>query len=456
MRRRSNNSLKNILSLIIVLLIVAGGVFVYLSPQFEKNSPKIAFENNGYWNLKDKLNVSLFDQSGIKSYKVYYKKDNSETVLLGKSITAKQTSVMFNIEGFAIEPKIEKIKLAIEVIDNSSWNFFQGNKTYQEFDLNIDRKKPVANVVSNSYNIKRGGSAAIVVEISDKNLSKKYISFNNKYKFELIPFQKENFYATIIAWPIEVEEFQRVNLVVIDKANNKTVTKVPLYIKDLKIKNDNIYISKKFIDKVSIPVLKKSDYTIPSSNAEIFVKQNKKLRQENIDTIKRVSLKNMSRKMIKKYKVYPFKRLEGSKTFAGFAERREYYYEKEKIDEAWHLGMDWASIKQAPIKVSNAGEVIYDDFLGIYGNTLIIDHKLGLQSLYAHTSKFHVKVPNEVKRNQKIANTGATGAVFGDHLHFGILVQGIEVNPLEWMDKTWIKTRITNVLDEAKEVIKSK
>lgn len=216
MRRRSNNSLKNILSLIIVLLIVAGGVFVYLSPQFEKNSPKIAFENNGYWNLKDKLNVSLFDQSGIKSYKVYYKKDNSETVLLGKSITAKQTSVMFNIEGFAIEPKIEKIKLAIEVIDNSSWNFFQGNKTYQEFDLNIDRKKPVANVVSNSYNIKRGGSAAIVVEISDKNLSKKYISFNNKYKFELIPFQKENFYATIIAWPIEVEEFQRVNLVVID------------------------------------------------------------------------------------------------------------------------------------------------------------------------------------------------------------------------------------------------
>ncbi len=456
MRRRSNNSLKNILSLIIVLLIVAAGVFVYLSPQFEKNSPKIAFENNGYWNLKDKLNVSLFDQSGIKSYKVYYKNDSSETVLLGKSISAKQTSVMFDIEGFSLEPKVEKIKLAIEVIDNSSWNFFQGNKTYQEFDLSIDRKKPIANIVSNSYNIKRGGSAAVVVEVSDKNLSKKYISFNNKYKYELIPFQKENFYAAIIAWPIEIEEFQRVNLVAIDKANNKSVTKVPLYIKDLKIKNDNINISKKFINKVSIPVLKKSDYTIPSNNAEIFVKQNKKLRQENIDTIKNVSVKNMSRDIIKKYKISAFKRLEGSKTFAGFAERREYFYEKEKIDEAWHLGMDWASIKHAPIKVSNAGKVIFDGFLGIYGNTLIIDHKLGLQSLYAHTSKFHVKIDNEVKRNQKIANTGSTGAVFGDHLHFGILVQGLEVNPLEWMDKTWIKTRILNVLDEAKEVIKTK
>jgi len=456
LRRRSNNSLKNILSLIIVLLIVAAGVFIYLSPQFEKNSPKIAFENNGYWNLKDKLNVSLFDQSGIKSYKVYYKKASSETVLLGKSISTKQTSVMFSIQGFKLEPNTEKVKLAIEVIDNSNWNFFQGNKTYQEFDLNIDRKKPVANVISNSYNIKRGGSAAVVVEVSDKNLSKKYISFNNKYRFDLIPFQKENFYAAIIAWPIEIEEFERVNLVAIDKANNKRATKVPLYIKDLKIKNDNINISKKFINKVSIPVLKKSDYTIPSKNAEIFVKQNKKLRQENIDTIRSVSLKNMSRDMIKKYKVNSFKRLEGSKTFAGFAERREYFYEKEKIDEAWHLGMDWASIKHAPIKVSNAGKVIFDNFLGIYGNTLIIDHKLGLQSLYAHTSKFHVKVDDEVKKKQVIANTGSTGAVFGDHLHFGILVQGLEVNPLEWMDKTWIKTRILNVLDEAKEVIKTK
>lgn len=457
MRRRNNSSsLKNILSLIVFLSIVAGGVFIYLSPQFEKNSPKISFDNSGFWNLKDKLNVSLYDQSGIKSYKVYYKNQNRETVLLGKTISAKQTSVIFDIQGFQLEANVEKIKLAIEVVDNSSWNFFQGNKSYEEFELTIDRKKPIANVISNSHNIKRGGSAAVVVKVSDKNLVKKYISFNNKYKFELIPFQKKDYYVAIIAWPVEIEEFERVNLVAIDKANNKSITKVPLYIKDLKIKNDNINISKKFINKVSIPVLKKSDYSIPSNNAEIFVKQNKELRQANIDKIKKVSLKNMSRSMVKKYKIEAFKRLKGSKTFAGFAERREYFYEKEKIDEAWHLGMDWASIKHASIKVSNAGNVIYNDFLGIYGNTLIIDHNLGLQSLYAHTSKFHVKYQEEVKRNQKIANTGSTGAVFGDHLHFGILVQGLEVNPLEWMDKTWIKTRIINVLDEAKEVIKTK
>ena len=61
-----------------------------------------------------------------------------------------------------------------------------------------------------------------------------------------------------------------------------------------------------------------------------------------------------------------------------------------------------------------------------------------------------------LNKDQKIATTGSTGAVFGDHLHFGVLVQGIEVNPLEWMDKSWIKTRISNILDEAKQVISSK
>ncbi len=453
--RRQNNNLTNIITLIVLALIVAGGAFIYFSPKFEKESPKISFDNSGFWNLKDSLNVALSDESGIKSYKVYYKTLEKEIVLNSKELDSNQSKVVFNIEKFTLDPSIEKIKIAIEVIDNSMWKFFQGNKAYKEFDLTIDREKPLARVLVNSRTIKKGGSATVVVEVKDKNLSKKYISFNDEYQFELIPFIKKDFYAAIIAWPIDVEEFNIVNLVAIDKAKNKTVTKVPLYIKDLKIKNDNINISKNFIEKVSIPVLKKSDYKIPSNDVDIFIKQNRELRAENLATVKSESLKNMSRNMLLEYNFRTFRRLEGSKTFAGFAERRQYFYENEKIDQAWHLGMDWASIKHADVKSSNNGKVIFNDYLGIYGNTLIIDHKLGVQSLYAHTSKFYVKKDEKVKIGQKIAETGSTGAVFGDHLHFGMLVQGIEVNPLEWMDRAWIKSRVTNILDEAKQEISS-
>ena len=91
--------------------------------------------------------------------------------------------------------------------------------------------------------------------------------------------------------------------------------------------------------------------------------------------------------------------------------------------------------------------------MGIYGNTLIIYHKLGLYSLYAHTSVFKVKENDMVKRGEVIARTGSTGAVFGDHLHFGVYVQGYAVNPKEWMDPRWIKLNITNIINGAKRII---
>lgn len=455
--RRQNNNFKNFITLVIIGLLIGAGVFVYFSPQFEKDTPTITFNNTGFWNAKDKLSISAFDQSGVKSYSVYYKTDDSEVQILSNSISSKQSTVMFNVQPFALDPEVKKIKLAIEVYDNSLWNFFQGNKAYKEYELKIDRRKPFAKVIANSQSIKRGGSATVVVQVGDENMADQYITFNDEYKFELFPFQKKGFYAAVIAWPVQIEfdDFKRVNLVAVDKANNKTTKKVPLYIKDLKIKNDKLNISKNFINKVSTPVLQKSDYEVPDDNIEIFVKSNRELRNENVSTIRKVSLKNMSRDKITKFDLKPFKRLSRSKTFAGFAEKRKYYYNKEKIDEAWHLGMDWASVKHAPIKVSNPGKVIFEDYLGIYGNTLIVDHKLGIQSLYAHTSKFKVQKGDDVITNEIIANTGSTGAVFGDHLHFGMLVQGIEVNPLEWLDKTWLKSRVLNILAEARQEIKS-
>jgi murein DD-endopeptidase MepM/ murein hydrolase activator NlpD len=83
----------------------------------------------------------------------------------------------------------------------------------------------------------------------------------------------------------------------------------------------------------------------------------------------------------------------------------------------------------------------------------MIDHGLGLVSLYAHTTNQFVTDGEHIKANTKIATTGISGAVLGDHLHFGIVVQGVEVNPIEWMDKNWIKTRILDIMDEAKKTI---
>lgn len=91
--------------------------------------------------------------------------------------------------------------------------------------------------------------------------------------------------------------------------------------------------------------------------------------------------------------------------------------------------------------------------MGIYGDSIIVDHGLGLGSLYAHMSSATVEVGDELKRGQLIGNTGATGAVFGDHLHFGMLVQGIEVNPNEWLDHEWIKVNLNKTMNDAIKII---
>jgi len=145
--------------------------------------------------------------------------------------------------------------------------------------------------------------------------------------------------------------------------------------------------------------------------------------------------------------------LKNGQVVATFGDHRKYSYENEHISESYHLGLDMASYAHAEIKPQNGGEVVYADYNGIYGHMPIISHGLGLYTLYGHCSSVKVSVGEKAKVNQNIANTGKSGYAMGDHLHFGVLVQGIEVRPAEWMDKQWMKLNIQDVIKTAKSVI---
>ena len=86
--------------------------------------------------------------------------------------------------------------------------------------------------------------------------------------------------------------------------------------------------------------------------------------------------------------------------------------------------------------------VVFAEENGIYGQNLIIYHGFGLYSLYGHCSTLNVDVNSKVKAGDVIATTGATGLALGDHLHFSMIVQGIQVRPEEWMDKKWMKESV--------------
>ena len=136
-----------------------------------------------------------------------------------------------------------------------------------------------------------------------------------------------------------------------------------------------------------------------------------------------------------------------SKVEANFADERTYVYQGETIDHAYHLGYDLAVTKKHPVGAANSGIVVFAGDLGIYGNTVVIDHGLGISTLYGHLSSLDVQAGDKVEKKHKIGKTGETGLAGGDHLHFATLIHGVPVLPLEWWDGKWIKDNIQSKLE---------
>jgi murein DD-endopeptidase MepM/ murein hydrolase activator NlpD len=131
-----------------------------------------------------------------------------------------------------------------------------------------------------------------------------------------------------------------------------------------------------------------------------------------------------------------------------FADDRTYTWQGKKVDEQTHLGFDLAKLAHSPIPASNDGKVVWADYLGIYGNCVVIDHGFGLQSIYGHMSEFLVKKGDMVKKGQIIGKTGFTGLAGGDHLHFTMQVDGVQVNAVEWWDPHWVKDRVLSKMGQ--------
>jgi murein DD-endopeptidase MepM/ murein hydrolase activator NlpD len=131
---------------------------------------------------------------------------------------------------------------------------------------------------------------------------------------------------------------------------------------------------------------------------------------------------------------------------AFFGDRRTYFYNGQQISESIHNGVDLASLANAPIEASNSGIVRFTGAIGIYGNSVIIDHGMGLSTLYSHLNSISVKPNQEVKKGEVIGVSGTTGLAGGDHLHFGIAINGQFIDPVEWWDPHWIADNVTKKL----------
>jgi murein DD-endopeptidase MepM/ murein hydrolase activator NlpD len=103
----------------------------------------------------------------------------------------------------------------------------------------------------------------------------------------------------------------------------------------------------------------------------------------------------------------------------------------------FHSGLDFCGGVGAPIYAPAAGTVVFAGPLTVRGNATIIDHGWGVYTAYMHQSEILVQVGDKVEAGQLIGKVGSTGRVTGPHLHWEVVVGGIQVDPMDWLKQAY-------------------
>jgi murein DD-endopeptidase MepM/ murein hydrolase activator NlpD len=233
----------------------------------------------------------------------------------------------------------------------------------------------------------------------------------------------------------------KIQVVAEDAAGNKTAVGWPLVFQERRFSEERIDLPPRFLDQ-KVPELAGEVGVAGTDAVSVFQEINKRVRAENEARVREIVTPTTAAPLWRG----PFVQWANSEVTSLFAEHRTYFVGEKQVSEAIHYGYDLATLAGAEVTASNAGRVLFAGPLGIYGNCVVLDHGLGLSSLYAHLASMAVGEGDEVAKGQTLGRSGATGLAGGDHLHFAILVGGTYVEPKEWWDPKWVREKVESQL----------
>ena len=451
------------LTLILMVSIPITWMFVY---KFEGRKPVVDMTLPSLY-LKKSYEMSLKvtdPKTGLRKIMVSIMQQGKEKILLDKQYESTgflgvfpgsktiQDAFIIPVHSWKYGMTDGDAIIRIMVSDYSWRGWGKGNISYIEKKVIIDSKPPQVSVLTKRHNIESGGTALVIYKLFEENIKTGVLVGENFFPGHPGLFKDKNIYTAFFALSHMQGPGTQMSVTAEDMAGNTTKRGFHHYIRDKKFKTDILNISDGFLEEkipeFDVGVKNGSFQGEKNPLLEKFLHINGETRKNNVEKI--LSIPQVSEN--KKYWDGRFLRLHGSARRAGFADHRIYKYKGKEIDRAIHMGVDLASTANAPVKAANSGRVVLTEFVGIFGNTVVIDHGFGLCSLYSHLNQISVNKGDMVKKGDDLGFTGMTGLAGGDHLHFSMIVHNVFVNPVEWWDDSWIKNNITSKIDFVRQM----
>jgi murein DD-endopeptidase MepM/ murein hydrolase activator NlpD len=384
--------------------------------------------------------VHVHDTHGVSKLTATLAQNSAQYQAWQAPAVSKNADTSFNFEvGVKTTPQLHDGPAHL-ILEATSGGMFHGT-TRWERDVNVVTQPPLVSADSDQHYLYLGMADLATMNVTGPYTSAGIRVGNQTFRAWPTPGGKPGLFSLFaFAWNMPLGTMPLAYAS--NAAGNDVTTRLTVVFpkKEQPVYTQHeIQLTDQFMQKV----LGELDPNGTGDPVERFVKVNTEMRQANNKTLADLRFKTVDRFLWHQ----PFTRQSHSQAEATFADVRSYIYHGKKIDQQVHLGYDLAVTQHVGVEASNDGRVVWAAPLGIYGNCIVVDHGYGLQTIYGHLSRIDVHEGDLVKRDQIMGLSGMTGMAGGDHVHFAMQLDGVQIDPKEWWDAHWIQDHVVRRVD---------
>ena len=386
------------------------------------------------------VTVHVKDKHGVSKVTATIEQNGAQYQAWQSSAATKDADSTFNFTvGAETTPQLKDGKAKL-VVEATSAGFGHGS-TKVERDVNVGTQPPTVTADSDQHYLYKGMADLATLSVTGSYTAAGVKVGDQTYRAWPMPGGKPGLFS-LYAFAWNMPDGTTPLVFASNGAGNDVTTPLTVIFpkKEQPVYTQHqIQVSDQFMNKV----LGELDPNGSGDPVARFVKINSEMRKANNKTLSDLRLKTADHFLWSQ----PFTRQSNSAAEATFADDRSYIYHGKKIDEQTHLGYDLAVTQHVGVEASNDGRVVWAGPLGIYGNCIVVDHGYGLQTIYGHLSRIDVHEGDMVKRGGVMGLSGMTGMAGGDHVHFAMQLDGVQIDPKEWWDPHWIQDHIARRVD---------